>query len=154
MSRWRHTALAVFLAWLSGCAVIPPESSAPPIVQREPVPAPPTAEPEPVTAPERVAGSAPIVAQSASRGEPDGNPAIDSLLSSGNQSYTAGNYDAAIATAERALRIDRLDPRVYLLLARSYWAKGAYPQANQSARQGLQYSEEGSLIREQLERFR
>ena len=81
------------------------------------------------------------------------NSAVEDLLRSGEELYDARDYDAAIAIAERALRIDRLNPRIYLLIAKSYWAKGAYGEASQTARQGLQYSAERSTVRGELERY-
>lgn len=68
------------------------------------------------------------------------NSAVDSLLAQGRSEYRNGDYSRAIASAERALRIDRRNPAVYLLLAENYQRLGNNGQAKQFAQQGLRYS--------------
>jgi len=65
--------------------------------------------------------------------------ALADLLADSRTHYDRDEYQAAIATAERALRIDRRQPDVYLLIALSYRALGDTQQALQFAEQGLRY---------------
>ncbi|HEY7886310.1 MAG TPA: tetratricopeptide repeat protein, partial [Cellvibrionaceae bacterium] len=72
---------------------------------------------------------------------PSSAGAVDSLLQQAEAEYQRGNYERAIATAERALRIDRRNGAIYLLLAQSYWQQALPVQSEQFARQGLRYSQ-------------
>lgn len=69
-------------------------------------------------------------------------PAVDALqelLGEAREQAMVGNWAGAIASAERGLRIDRRQPELYLLLARSYRALGRPDRARQFAGQGLRY---------------
>ncbi|MCP8899099.1 tetratricopeptide repeat protein [Gilvimarinus xylanilyticus] len=85
----------------------------------------PQDEPEPQTAPPRSSGP---------------NSAVVSLLNQAAGYYQQNDYPRAIASAERALRIDRRSAEAYLVLAKSYYQSGDETQAAQFARQGLRYS--------------
>ena len=74
------------------------------------------------------------------------NSAVDSLLAQGRSEYRNGDYSRAIASAERALRIDRRNPAVYLLLAENYQRLGNTGQAEQFAQQGLRYSRDDHTV--------
>lgn len=74
------------------------------------------------------------------------NSAVDSLLAQGRSEYRNGDYSRAIASAERALRIDRRNPAVYLLLAENYQRLGNRDQAQQFAQQGLRYSRDDHTV--------
>lgn len=85
---------------------------------------------------------------------PTRSAAVTGLLDQGVVAFQSGDYQGAIASAERGLRIDRRDPELYLLLARSYLALARPGQADEFARQGLRYSEPGSLPHRALEAVR
>lgn len=84
--------------------------------------------------------------------QPSTSPAVVSLINQSRAQYNARNYQAAIATAERGLRIDRRSAELYLLLAQSYVQLARPQQAEQFAQQGLRYSIAGSSIAQALQR--
>ncbi|MDO3386080.1 tetratricopeptide repeat protein [Gilvimarinus sp. SDUM040013] len=84
------------------------------------------------------------------RGRPS---AVDALLERSSDEYQRGDYQRSVATAERALRIDRRSGEVYLLLAQNYHRLGNPQQAAQFARQGLRYSSDDRTLTWQLERL-
>ncbi|WP_299980994.1 tetratricopeptide repeat protein [uncultured Pseudoteredinibacter sp.] len=79
----------------------------------------------------------PIRARESRRGALPG--AAQSLLSSAASSFKAGDYSAAIASAERGLRIARTSPELLLILARSYERQGDFAQARVFAERGMRY---------------
>ncbi len=85
--------------------------------------------------------------------KPLGN-AVGSLITQAQNQYQQGNYQGAIATAERGLRIDRRTPELYLILAKSYLQLGQTDQSAQFANQGLRYSTSGSNEAADLEATR
>lgn len=80
-----------------------------------------------------------------------GAAAVISLIDQARQAYEQGEYNAAIAIAERGLRIDRREPELYLLLAQSYLQLARPDQARQFAQQGLRYSPPDSHLYQALE---
>lgn len=80
--------------------------------------------------------------------------ALGSLVSQAQAAYKAGNYQTAISTAERGLRIDRRAPALYLVMAQSYLALNQPTQAAQFANQGLRFSQSGSAEARALEKVR
>ena len=74
------------------------------------------------------------------RPAPSSAGAVDALVRQADGEYLRGDYSRAIATAERALRIDRRNAELYLILAKSYWQQALPAQSEQFARQGLRYS--------------
>lgn len=80
------------------------------------------------------------------------NPAVSSLINQSRAQYNARNYPAAIASAERGLRIDRRTPELYLVLAQSYLQQSNAGQAKQFAQQGLRFAQPGSSVAESLNR--
>ena len=78
------------------------------------------------------------------------NNAVNALLASADGSRRRGDLDAAVAAAERALRIQPGDPAVYYELALLRLAQGQRELAGQLARKGLAQQPEPDL-RQKLE---
>lgn len=76
--------------------------------------------------------------------------ATASLVSQARAQYQAKNYQGAIATAERALRIDRRSPDVYLILAQSYMQLANTQAALQFAQQGIRFAQAGTDLAQTL----
>jgi tetratricopeptide (TPR) repeat protein len=68
------------------------------------------------------------------------NIATDSLTNLARAQYQARQYQSAIATAERGLRIDRRAASLYLLLAQSYMQLDMPQKAMNFVQQGLRYT--------------
>ncbi|WP_111641060.1 hypothetical protein [Marinimicrobium alkaliphilum] len=86
--------------------------------------------------------------------QPSEAEAVSGLSHQAREHYQQGNYSAAIAAAERGLRINRRTPELYLVLAQSYFQMAQHQQADQFAQQGLRYSEPGSVLSEALQAMR
>lgn len=71
---------------------------------------------------------------------PDRTNAVDELLTQARLQYRYSEYQYAVRTAERGLRIDRSQSEWYLILSESYLKLGSSGNAQQFARQGLRYS--------------
>ncbi|MEX1032511.1 MAG: hypothetical protein WDZ30_04075 [Cellvibrionaceae bacterium] len=108
-------ALTICLVGLGGCAIqtVPDSDS-------DATATPPVARPQP---------PAPVPAVHA----------LSRMLEECRAQVEAQQWQAAIASAERGLRIDRREPELYLLLAKSYWGLADLDRARQFARQGLRY---------------
>lgn len=78
------------------------------------------------------------------------NNAVNALLASADGARRKGDLDAAVAAAERALRIEPGDPAVYYELALLRLARGERDLAGQLARKGLAQAPEPEL-RQRLE---
>jgi len=76
---------------------------------------------------------------------PSTNSAVNTLLAQAATERRGGNIEAAIAAAERALRIAPADPAVYCELATLRLEHGDYAQAEQLARKGLSYQPDAEL---------
>ena len=76
--------------------------------------------------------------------------AVSDLLIGAQREYERGDWQAAIAVAERALRVDRRQPGIYLLIAKSYRALDELEQARRFVEQGLRYArdDDGATTRE------
>lgn len=134
------------LVLLVGCAA-PMQRDLPPVIETDPqepgaLPEYPDEDPT-ITEPQEEVTPPAI---------PPANSAVMSLINQSRAQYNARNYQGAIATAERGLRIDRRAPELYLLLAQSYVQLAMPQQAEQFARQGLRYSQAGSAVAEGLQR--
>ncbi len=122
------------LLLLAGCSSVGPrapieEISTPPV----------SAQPPESTAP-------------SSQQPPSGvSAAVAELLSSGWQQLDGGEWRAALSSAERAQRLDRFNPEIYLLIATAHYRAAALPLANNIARQGRSYAAAGSAIANRLE---
>ena len=76
---------------------------------------------------------------------PSANTAVNTLLAQAATEHRGGNLDAAIAAAERALRIAPSDPAVYCELATLRLERGDYALAEQLARKGLSYQPDAEM---------
>lgn len=130
--------IIAFSALMTACATstyepIPPtEETLPPGSEQVPVePLPPEAvihEPVKPTPP-------PVVLP---------NQAVESLIRQARGQYQSQNFQGAIATAERGLRIDRRSADLYLVLAQSYVQLALPQKAKIFVQQGLRYAQQGS----------
>jgi len=141
ISRWRPpVALALLVALLTGCA----SSTHAPVRDTG-------SEAEPATG-GRPAGEAPGSNESRGR-QPSPIPvktvplehtdALQDILQQARDLYRRGQWSAAIAAAERGLRIERRSAPFYLVLAECYLQLGADDRAAEFARQGMRYTHQG-----------
>lgn len=72
------------------------------------------------------------------------NPAAQSLAKLARQQYLSQDYQGAIATAERGLRIERRAADLYLVLAQSYVQLALPEKAKMFVQQGLRFAAPGS----------
>jgi hypothetical protein len=72
------------------------------------------------------------------------NPAAQSLARQARQQYAAQDYQGAIATAERGLRIERRAADLYLVLAQSYVQLALPEKAKMFVQQGMRFAAPGS----------
>lgn len=119
-------AVVAVLAIAAGCAPISP--GLPPPTQ--PSPWPPIEPPAP--APQPGDKIKPVE----TREETAGN-AVAQLLAEAWRLNQGGQYDRSNAVAERALRLNRAEAEIYLVLASNYFAMAQLQLAEQLARQGL-----------------
>ncbi len=80
------------------------------------------------------------------------NPAAQSLAKQARQQYLAQDYQGAIATAERGLRIERRAADLYLVLAQSYVQLALPEKAKMFVQQGLRFAAPGSDVAQGLVR--
>lgn len=80
--------------------------------------------------------------------------AAESLAQLARTQYQARQYQSAIATAERGLRIERRAASLYLVLAQSYVQLGLPDKAKNFVQQGLRYATPESDQEIQLLRLR
>ena len=80
-------------------------------------------------------------------------PLVEKLVKQSNGALSYQRYDKAINLAERGLRIDRKDPRFYLVLARAYRALNHKKQSVYFAKQGLRYTVKNSREQALLKRL-
>ncbi len=78
------------------------------------------------------------------------NPAAISLARQARSQYLAQDYQGAIATAERGLRIERRAADLYLVLAQAYVQLGQPQKAGMFAQQGLRFAPQGSDVASDL----
>lgn len=72
------------------------------------------------------------------------NPAAQSLARQARQQYLSQDYQGAIATAERGLRIERRAADLYLVLAQSYVQLALPQKAKMFVQQGMRFAAPGS----------
>ena len=77
--------------------------------------------------------------------------AVLKLLDEGWQLHHNGEYDRSNAVAERALRLDRAEPKVFLLLASNYFSMLQLTLAEQLARQGIPLATDDRNTRARLQ---
>lgn len=82
------------------------------------------------------------------------NPAAISLARQARSQYLAQDYQGAIATAERGLRIERRAADLYLVLAQAYVQLGQPQKAEMFVQQGLRFAPQGSDVASGLLRVR
>lgn len=138
----------IFIAMqLVGCAGnVKPESSAPVVDSTAPAETPVAVEPEVPVVPE----PQPVVQQPKVYTPPPTTNAIASLATQARAQYQAKNYQGAVATAERGLRIDRRAPELYLILAQSYVQLANIQLAQQFVQQGIRYAQMGTEVAQSL----
>lgn len=132
---------------LVGCAGNVKPDAAPAVIEKStpkpaPVVAPPVKPQEPIVSEPAPPSRAPI--------PPASSNATASLVSQARAQYQAKQYQAAIAIAERALRIDRRSPDVYLVLAQSYMQLANRQLALQFVQQGIRYAQAGTDLAQTL----
>jgi len=133
---------------LAGCAApivrdLPPVEESGQPTEGYPADLPPPLEETPAEEEPSATPQAPVV-----------NPAVTSLSNQARTQYNTRNYQGAIATAERGLRIDRRASELYLVLAQSYLQLAMPQQAEQFVQQGLRFAQSGSAVAESLLRVR
>ena len=137
------------LLQLSGCATQTSTQEPAPVIDQAPTTPEPAVQipevPAPVTTPTpqpKPAGPAPT------------SNAVISLVTQARAQYAAKNYQAAVATAERGLRIDRRSPELYLVLAQSYVQLANKQLAQQFVQQGIKYAQAGTEVAQSLIKVR
>lgn len=78
------------------------------------------------------------------------NPAAMSLAKQARSQYQTQDYQGAIATAERGLRIERRAAELYLVMAQSYIQLALPNKAKMFVQQGLRFAPAGSETAEGL----
>ena len=81
----------------------------------------------------------------------NGIPLIERLVTQSYQALDRRNYQVAINTAERGLRVDRKEARFYWVLAQSYKFLQNQQQSIYFAKQGLRYASKKEVIYGQLQ---
>lgn len=79
--------------------------------------------------------------------------AVKRLLDQAWKLRASGEYDRSNAVAERAMRIDRADPQLYLVMAKNYIAMARMQLAEQIARQGLSLVASNNGLKSQFHRL-
>ena len=116
------------------------EQSAPVAVPEVKVPVKPVEPVIPESVPQTRAAPIPVASSNATA----------SLVSQARAQYQAKNYQGAIAIAERALRIDRRAPDVYLILAQSDMQLANTQAALQFVQQGIRFAQAGTDLAQAL----
>lgn len=120
----RGLALAL---WLAGCASQSP-------------PQPPAQQP----------ANAPRVQPPVTEPAPVSRPTARDYTQRARAALEQGDFDAAIATAERGLRVNRYQAELYGILAQAYSLQGLHEQAINFARLGLRYAGDNEVLAAQL----
>lgn len=77
--------------------------------------------------------------------------AVHGLIDDAWDHYNGGEYDRAVAVAERAMRLNRRNPEIYLVMASAHYQRYRNDLARQLVRQGLSFSERGTRVHARLE---
>ena len=120
----------------TGCATNTSTQQPAPVLDREAVASP--EQPSVVVQPQPGAVPAPVPAPAVL------NPAAQSLARQATSQYQRQDYQGAIATAERGLRIERRAADLYLVRAQSYVQLGSPDKAQMFVQQGLRFAAPGS----------
>ena len=138
--------LCFILFQLTGCATHSTTQHTGAVIEdTHPAPAPEVKAPEPIPEPVPVP-----VPQAKPPAPAPSIVAVTSLVTQARAQYAAKNYQAAIATAERGLRIDRRSPELYLILAQSYVQLANTQLAQQFVQQGIRYAQAGTEVAQSL----
>lgn len=146
--------IAVFFiaTQLVGCASSVHRDTPAPVIDRTPpTPVPETKQPEKPVEPPVIPQAVP---QTQAPAPAPSSKAVTSLVDQARAQYKAKNYQAAVATAERALKIDRRSPEAYLVLAQSYVQMANNQLAIQFVQQGIRYAQAGSDLAQTLKELR
>lgn len=127
--------LVAFLIVLSACSTT--TSTGPVSIRDVKPPVTPKATHDDVVTPPSVEPVAPTKAAISS-------PLKQKLIKQSQQQLNNQNFSSAIALAERGLRIDRKEPRFYLVLSSAYHRSGNKSQSVYFAQQGLRYARKNS----------
>jgi len=140
---YRLVLVAAIVLVTGACAPLQTSTSAPaPVESRQPGQIRPVENPYDAS-PKKIAPARQAVSPA--------QKAVSSLLKEGWTYYRVGNYERAIAIAERAQRLDPQRAEVYLLLANSYFAQGKNGLAEQLGQRGLSFSQSDATIRRKLQ---
>lgn len=146
MKKWSGSFwVVVLMAGLFGCVSQPQDDSGRADNPPDPsvsAPAPGSTIPDPTPEPMVVMPPPP----------PATHSAVSSLVKQARSYYLMQDYQNAIASAERGLRIDRRAADLYLVLAQSYIQLALPQKANMFVQQGLRYAQQGSEVADSLER--
>lgn len=77
-------------------------------------------------------------------------PVVEKLVGQSNLALKNQQYEKAINLAERGLRINRKEARLYWVLSRAYKSEGNRQQSIYFAKQGLRYADRSDDIYRQL----
>jgi tetratricopeptide (TPR) repeat protein len=77
-------------------------------------------------------------------------PLVESRVVQANNELQRKRYEQAINLAEQGLRIDRKEPRLYLVLAQAYQSLANKQQAVYFAKQGLRYAQKNTPVFDKL----
>jgi len=140
---YRLVLVAAIVLVTSACAPLQTSTSAPaPVESRQPGQIRPVEKPDQSPA-KKIAPARQTVSPA--------QKAVSSLLQESWSYYRVGNYERAIAIAERAQRLDPQRAEVYLLLANSYFVQGKNGLAEQLGQRGLSFSQSDATIRRKLQ---
>ena len=145
----RLTLLFATTVLIAGCAESPYHYPRPGKAPVESRPAPPSQKAPDTPVPDRPSSSEEI--QPGEQSSISAVGAVDTLIDDAWGLYDQQQFQRAIATAERAQRLDRRHAETYLVMGRSYLALYEMELAEQLARQGLAFAASGSLVRNRLE---
>lgn len=142
--------LLVILVLTTGCAPISPapqQAPYPPLPGTGPITQPSTSSPDPST---EQPGS------EIEPAEPElsaAQEAVNQLLQTGWKLHNGGQHERANAIAERALRLDRNNAGIYLLMSSNYFEMWDLKVAEQIAQQGLTLVNRSQLLYLRLNRL-
>ncbi|MGH1486838.1 MAG: hypothetical protein ACRBCI_11500 [Cellvibrionaceae bacterium] len=137
----QHLLISLFITIITGCA-----STTGPVTVRESAPASATqtqslpdysSSNEQENSQQKIALAQPVVPDSQQKNT---IPLVERLVTQSNNALNLKNYSSAINLAERGLRIDRKEARLYLALAEGYQGLQNKKQSVYFAKQGLRYA--------------
>ena len=136
MNKIKIVIIVLLALMLSTCV-----SNSGPVVIREPA--------KPAVKPSEVPAQA-IVQPVIPDQSPKHIPLLEKLITQSTQALDNNSYEQAINLAEKGLRIQRKESRLYLLLAKAYRANDNVQQSIYFAKQGLRYVTNNNPIYDEL----